>query len=229
MRQLHAHVLKSLEDACYTLVDNILAAFRIGVDNFIFGLVENVVKGETLDDDAASAVRYCYFTRRVRDSYRRSQTIEDAQGAIDTALHVHDVVDARLVPLPARQVAKPKWIPPLFDAIPEVFKRIPGGVSVLTGNITLERVSIRRAAEDEYRLNQYPMHCDPALLIANTFVLTGWNPTDIRSRTPLRQWTPDALERSGPWHENSPVVNYRRRVLGRPSTPDLSSAWKIGQ
>ena len=223
-------LLHALEDACYSFVDNLVATLQHGVNNFIFGRVESVFEDDTLDEDGTcSAVRYCYFTRRINDAYRYSgQDRAKAEQAIDVALHIHDVVDAKLLPLPARGVAKPKWIPPLLDSVPPVLARIPGAVTVLTGDITLERVAVRRPLVEQ-RINQYPMHCDPALIIANTFVLTGWNPTDIRSRSRLRQWTPDAMANSPVWHETSKPVSYRRKVLGRSQRPRLESALDIGR
>ncbi len=220
--QLQPLLTRSLAESRQRFVENFFSQLQSGVDNYMFGLVDDLTDDKQLERRGKSkAVRYCYYSRLVRDQFRRSKSLKD----VVVALHVHDVVDAKLVPLPARRVRKPAWMKPLIAAIPQEFRSV---FSMLTGAITLERVLVRDTQPVE-RANQYPMHCDPALVVAGRWVITGYGPLDLASKSKLREWTPGAIAYGADWHTTSRVVAHRRNVLGRPENPDLESSWTPGQ
>ena len=202
----------ALEKACHSLAGRIFETLQAGVDGCLLGRVAPVIEGHSLDDGTATAAQYYYFTRRISPAYYQTTNERDALAQIQTAMHLHDVVDLEVHRLPARSVQQPRFIPPLLKSIPKYLRDVENAVTMISGSIVLERVAVKDVQTKEY-VHRWPMHQDPALLIANTFVVTGWGPFDLASRSPIRRWIPDMIPKDENWHENAPSVKHFKSAL----------------
>ncbi len=119
--------------------------------------------------------RFSYFTATFSDQLVRrevdgGQVIEVMERTHRHLRHVHDVIDARLYPLPAEQVQQPSHVRRLIAEMPAFLRPF---ARVVAGNeIAVSTTETNRATELVTRV-QPVFRVDPALVLG-PFVLIGW-------------------------------------------------------
>lgn len=177
--------IKPNEDVRVTLME--------GLRQGIVALREKVVA--TLDDLVAqkqvgliqwfsqSVCRFSYYTAMhkdqvVRQYQQRNQRITERERTHIHMMHIHDVIEAEQIPLPASSVKMPRRVRALINEFPESLK--PFGRVVIGNEIATQTTEVNRAREiiTETEVIESSFRRDPALILGH-YVLAGWENGEV--------------------------------------------------
>lgn len=168
--------------------DQIWPALMEGLQQGINALREKVIV--TLDDLVAqkqvgsiqwlsqTVCRFSYFTATHRDTFLReyrngNQLIKEKERTHIHLMHIHDVMDANSIPLPANTVKMPERVRTLIQNFPAPLFQY--GKVVVGNEIARQTMEVDRAKEivTETQIIEPVYRNDPALILGH-YVLAGW-------------------------------------------------------